>query len=200
MPTGDPTTATDTKDRDPDAKVKQLRRCAFAILALSLGVLVIRGADRPKNPKLVPPGGVIPSRTVPGFGEVGFKVAGPALATALTSRTRCALLASTTVQQQRGLMNRHDLGGYDGMIFRFDSPTTVGFYMKDTLIPLSIAWFNRTGQFLNGTTMVPCPKKTVTCPSYFADAPYSVAIEVRAGGLPELGIGPGSTITANGPC
>jgi uncharacterized membrane protein (UPF0127 family) len=196
VPAHDPTDPGDTTALN----VQRLRRVAWATFALALGVFLIRGADRPKNPRLIPADGVVPSRTVPGFGEVGFKVGGPARSTSLTARTRCALLAATTAQQQRGLMNRHDLGGYEGMIFRFDSPTTVGFYMKDTVIPLSIAWFNPAGAFLRSTTMPPCPTKIVTCPIYFANAPYSVAIEVRAGLLPQLGIGPGSTITVGGPC
>jgi uncharacterized protein len=159
------------------------------VLAIALGVLLIRHGGRTARP----PKAVLPSRVVPGFGEVGFKVTGPGALPAAT-RTHCALLATTDAQRARGLMNRHDLAGYDAMIFQFSRPTTVPFYMKDTLIPLSIAWFDPTGRFVNGTTMPPCPKTSLTCPTYAAIAPYSVAIEVAAGTLPQLAIGPGAQL------
>jgi uncharacterized membrane protein (UPF0127 family) len=180
--------------------IRQVAGAAWVVLAIGLVVFLIRGANRPANPKLIPPGGVIPSRVVRDFGEVAFKVSGPTVPGPLAARRHCALLASTPAQQQKGLMNRHDLAGYEGMIFQFEELTTVPFFMRDTLIPLSIAWFDPTGKFLNTTTMLPCPKTSATCPTYSAISPYSVAIEVRAGGLPQLGIGPGAKIAVGGPC
>jgi uncharacterized protein len=180
--------------------LRWVARAAWVVLAIGVAVFVIRGANRPADPKLIPPGAVIPSRAVKGFGEVAFKVSGPAVPGPVATGQHCALLATTPAQQQKGLMNRHDLGGYEGMIFRFDRPATVAFFMKDTLIPLSIAWFDSTGRYLNSTTMLPCPKISRTCPTYAAISPYSVAIEVRAGGLPQLGIGPGAKIAVGGPC
>jgi uncharacterized membrane protein (UPF0127 family) len=185
----------------PMAGRATVRRAAVAggaaclVLAIALGGVLIRAADRPSARP-----GTVPSRSVPGFGEVSFKVAGPAVPASLANRTRCALLATTEAQQRRGLMNRRDLAGYEGMIFQFNRPTTVPFFMKDTLIPLSIAWFDPTAKFLNSATMSPCPKTSLTCPVYSAVAPYSVAIEVRAGVLSQLGIGPGATIALGGPC
>ncbi len=170
------------------------------VLALALTTFLIRGANRPEDPRLLPAGSSIPSRRMPGFGEIGFTVGGPGPVPAEGRHTYCGLLAATTAQRQKGLMNRHDLAGYDAMVFRFDRPTTVAFYMKDTLIPLSIAWFDPVGRYLDATSMSPCPKTTVTCRLYSAGAPYTLAVEVRAGALPQLGIGPGSTITVGGPC
>jgi uncharacterized membrane protein (UPF0127 family) len=171
-----------------------------AVIVLALGVFLVQGANRPRRPELLPAGAAIPARGVAGFGEVGFRVENPFIPAALAGRTRCALLAATTSQRSEGLMHRRDLAGYDGMVFEFDGPTTDGFYMKDTVIPLSIAWFSQGGRFVSSTTMPPCPKSTASCPVYSAAAPYSVAIEVAAGRLPGLGIGPGSAITVGGPC
>jgi uncharacterized protein len=190
--------------RDPTRRAAThrdwVRRAAWLVFVLALTTFLLRGADRPRDPRLLPAGSSIPSRRVPGFSEIGFVVGRlPPVPTA-GRHTFCALLATTAAQQQKGLMNRRDLAGYDGMVFRFDRPTTVSFYMKDTLIPLSIAWFDSGGRYLNALSMAPCPKSAVTCRLYRADAPYTVAIEVRAGGLPQLGIGPGSTITVGGPC
>src|SRR5207253_5731136 len=102
-------------------------------------------------------------------------------------------------QRDAGLMFRHDLAGYDGVIFRWTEPTTEQFWMKNTLLPLSIAWFDQSGRFVSATDMVPCPKNA-NCPLYGAAAPYTIAIEVMKGGLGGLGVGPNSTIHVGGPC
>ena len=172
----------------------------MAAIVLAFGVFLVDGANRPPRPQLLPAGAIAPARGVKGFGEVGFVVGSPFLPAALAGRTRCALLASTAAQRSQGLMNRRDLAGYQGMVFEFDGPTTGGFYMKDTVIPLSIAWFDQAGRFVSSTTMLPCPKAVASCPVFFAAAPYTLAIEVGAGHLSGLGIGPGSTITVGGPC
>jgi uncharacterized membrane protein (UPF0127 family) len=111
----------------------------------------------------------------------------------------CALLANTEPERERGLMNRRDLGGYDGMIFGFPHADRVGFYMKDTVIPLSIAWFDPAGRFVSAADMVPCPPGE-DCPLYYPAAAASTAIEVERGHLAGLGIGPGATISVSGPC
>ena len=54
----------------------------------------------------------------------------------------CMLLAATQAQHNRGLMQVTDptLGGYDGMVFRFDTDVKDRFYMRNTPMPLSIAF------------------------------------------------------------
>jgi uncharacterized membrane protein (UPF0127 family) len=96
-------------------------------------------------------------------------------------------------------MNRRDLGGYDGMIFHFPQAGRVAFYMKDTLIPLSIAWFDPSGRFVSATDMSPCPPG-MNCPLYYPAADASTAIEVEQGHLAGLGIGSGAAISVGGPC
>jgi hypothetical protein len=71
--------------------------------------------------------------------------------------------------------------------------------MKDTLIPLSIAWFDAAGRYVSETDMTPCGSATI-CPLYHAAAPYTVAVEVAKGGLGHLGIGAGSSLTVGGSC
>ncbi|MDQ4132945.1 MAG: DUF192 domain-containing protein [Actinomycetota bacterium] len=122
---------------------------------------------------------------VPGFGEIAFRIDGGTL--------RHALLADTTEQHSRGLMNRTDLAGYDGMLFRFPSDTTGTFYMLNTPLPLSIAWFDADGRFVSATDMEPCLNRS-DCPTYAASGPYRYALEVPQGDLAELGIGPGSRL------
>ena len=127
-----------------------------------------------------------------GFGEVAFRVQSSAA-------VRCALLAETARQQAQGLMNRTDLSGYDGMLFVFSSDTTSDFYMKDTPLPLSIAWFDSNGRLVSTTDMEPCLGGG-SCPLYGAAGPYRYALEVPKGRLPSLGITPGAVITVGGPC
>jgi len=185
------------------------RLLAWAIaVVFVLGLLsfIAKGADQPADPYLktsatsVPavPVTTLPIVTVPvrrtavsGFGEVAFRVAsGPEL---------CALLARTAQQQAQGLMKRTDLAGHVGMLFVFDSDTNETFYMRNTPMPLSIAWFDAAGRFVSSTDMAPCADRP-DCPTYAAARAYRYALEVPRGGLPSLGIGPGSSITVGAAC
>ncbi|HWE54627.1 MAG TPA: DUF192 domain-containing protein [Acidimicrobiales bacterium] len=110
------------------------------------------------------------------------------------------LEAVTAAEQGHGLMDRTSVAPYAGMAFVFDSPSTDLFYMKDTLIPLSIAWFRADGRFIDATEMPPCPPVTAICPTYSAAAPYTLAVEVPEGRLAAMGIGPGATVHLGGTC
>ena len=171
--------------------VHWLRWAAVAVLVLSLLALVVQGAGTTKRPSL---DGATGSR-VTGFAQIAFTVRS---ATG-TNRRFCGLLALTAAQQDRGLMNRTNLAGYDGMVFQFAQPTTVEFYMKDTVIPLSIAWFDANGSFVSSTDMTPCPSQD-DCKLYAAASPYTDALEVPEGGLGRLGIGTGTALTVGGSC
>ena len=131
---------------------------------------------------------------VAGFGQVGYRIS------TMPGAARCALLAETSAQQEQGLMNRTDLAGFDGMLFVFASPVTYGFWMKDTPLPLSIAFFDASGRFVSSTDMAPCIGRGDSCPSYAAAGAYKFALEVAQGGLGALGIGPGSVLTSGGAC
>lgn len=108
----------------------------------------------------------------------------------------CVLVAATDAQRQRGLMDVTDaeLGGHAGMIFVFDGDTSGGFWMKDTKIPLSIAFADAGGTVVSTADMVPCPPNEASCPVTNASAPYRTALEVPVGALPALGIRPGSRL------
>jgi uncharacterized membrane protein (UPF0127 family) len=103
-------------------------------------------------------------------------------------------LAATEPERERGLMQVTGLGGADGMLFRFGTDQSTAFWMKDTVIPLSIAFFQKGGAFVSATDMEPCSPSAPGCRTYPADAPYSDAIEVPKGGLAALGIGPSSRL------
>jgi len=107
----------------------------------------------------------------------------------------CLLLAETQTQHNRGLMQVTDptLGGYDGMLFRFAQDTSAEFYMRNTPMPLSIAFIGADGSVGSTTDMAPCADEA-GCPLYDAAGPYRTAIEVPQGNLPKLGIEQGVTV------
>ena len=107
-------------------------------------------------------------------------------------------LADDRQERARGLMGVTDLGGLDGMVFRYDDPDRRTFWMKNTLLPLSIAFVGEDGSVVGSADMTPC--RADPCPSYGPDEPFVVAIEVEQGRLAELGIGPDSTIELIGDC
>jgi uncharacterized protein len=117
------------------------------------------------------------------------------------TRDFCVLVADDEPKRERGLMDVDSLGGYDGMLFRFGSPTKAQFYMFQTRLPLSIAFFADGGKFVSSTDMPPCTaSRPGDCPLYDAAAPYLDALEVPMGGLAALGIGAGSSIATGPAC
>lgn len=104
----------------------------------------------------------------------------------------CLWLADDPSARGRGLMQVTDLGGLDGMAFRYAGPHTGSFTMRNTVMPLSIVFFDADATYLDAFDMQPCEAEP--CPSYPTPANFVVAVEVPQGGLAELGIGPGSTL------
>ena len=64
-------------------------------------------------------------------------------------------VAVTDDDRSRGLMHRKSLGANDGMLFIFDEPGYHSMWMKDTLIPLSVAFLDANGVILNILDMEP---------------------------------------------
>ena len=83
-------------------------------------------------------------------------------------------------------MGQDDLDGYEGMIFRFPSEEHRSFWMRNTSIPLSIAFFDAGGAFVSATDMEPCGDRP-DCPSYSSGGPAQFALEVPQGRLPAAG-------------
>lgn len=111
----------------------------------------------------------------------------------------CLLAATTEQQRARGLMEvtDPDLGGYDGMIFEYPDPVDGAFYMRNTPMPLSIAYFDATGAFVSATDMTPCDD-VERCPTYPAASPFRYAVEVPEGVLSDVGIAEGSSVAVTG--
>jgi uncharacterized membrane protein (UPF0127 family) len=86
-------------------------------------------------------------------------------------------VAKTSAQRTRGLMNR-TRAPEDGMLFVFPDPTTGGFWMKNTLVPLSIVFFDSAGKRVRKLSMAPC--RDDPCRIYNPGRRYRFALELPA--------------------
>lgn len=84
-------------------------------------------------------------------------------------------------ERAQGLMGVEDFGDLDGMLFVFPEESFAGFGMKDTLVPLDIAFFDQEGILVDALTMEPC--ETDPCPVYLASGSFAWALETPAGSL-----------------
>lgn len=98
-------------------------------------------------------------------------------------------------QRARGLMQRTELAAGEGMIFLFPGRSTVGFWMKGTLIPLSIAYVDGD-RVVSVHEMTPCTADP--CPDYPPAGPYTAAVEAPGGFFPQHRVGPGTRMTITG--
>lgn len=96
-------------------------------------------------------------------------------------RTMLLAIADNPSLRAQGLMEVTNLGDLDGMLFfwRHDGDA---FWMKNTLIPLDIVWFNEDGTYKDRASMVPCTEDP--CPTYAPDdLDFRFAIEAPTGTL-----------------
>ena len=101
-------------------------------------------------------------------------------------------LALTSAQRQRGLMFRRK-APLDGMLFVFREDTSGGFWMKNTLVPLTIVFFDRTGKRVRKLSMRPCRKDP--CAIYDPGRRYRFALELLASDTrPAARLGPRSEL------
>jgi uncharacterized membrane protein (UPF0127 family) len=190
------------RNMGPDQERKLLdrtRRAAFVMVALSIIGWLIVGANTPSKPRLVPPTGHVREAGVSIFGATSFTVQAGSGLTA-NRKTMCALLASTSAQQEAGMMDQTSFHGYSGLVFAYPRPTDPVFYMQHTTLALSIAWFDSGGNYIASENMAPCPLATSECATYQAGQNFKWALEVPKGHLAALGIGNGSVLQLNGPC
>lgn len=103
-------------------------------------------------------------------------------------------VADTEATQQTGLMNRFSLPPDHGMLFVFPVARPQAFWMKDTYIPLSVAFVDSQGRILNIEDMRPQDEST-----HWSQGPALYAIEMLKGWFVDHGIGPGDVVEGLAP-
>jgi uncharacterized membrane protein (UPF0127 family) len=98
-------------------------------------------------------------------------------------------VARTPEQQERGLMFRRSLGADRGMIFPYDPPQVVAFWMKNTLIPLDMVFIRADGRIARIATATPLSLEAVP-----SGEPVASVLEIRGGRATQLGIREGDRV------
>lgn len=96
-------------------------------------------------------------------------------------------VAQTPEQQATGLMFRKTMGTNEGMLFIFDEPRQQCFWMKNTLLPLSVAFIADDGGVVNVDDMKP-----QTLDSHCSTKPVRFVLEMNVGWFDKRGIKAGS--------
>lgn len=99
-------------------------------------------------------------------------------------------VATDEEQRSRGLMFRKSLPRDEGMLFVFEDPGYYAMWMKNTLIPLSVAFVDREGVILNIADMQP-----QTLDSHLANGPALYAIEANLGWFASHQVRAGDKVT-----
>ena len=105
-------------------------------------------------------------------------------------------IADTTAERRHGLKGRQSLPERAGMLFRYADDARGSFWMKDTLIPLSIAFLDAGGRLLVILDMEPC--RADPCQVYDPGISYRTALEVNRGTFDRLGIAVGDVVRVEG--
>ena len=102
-------------------------------------------------------------------------------------------IAAEVGARERGLMERGALEPDAGMLFVFDAPQYLSFWMLNTYIPLDLAFIREDLIISSVDTMAP-----LTAAPHVSVEPVAYALEVAAGEFKRRGIGPGDRVTISG--
>ena len=99
-------------------------------------------------------------------------------------------LAVTSEQREIGLMFRKDMPQNEGMLFIFENPSRLCFWMKNTLLPLTAAFVAYDGTIVNLENMKP-----QTTESHCSAKPVRFVLEMNQGWFAKKGIKPGTKLS-----
>jgi uncharacterized membrane protein (UPF0127 family) len=100
-----------------------------------------------------------------------------------------AEVADNFVTRMQGLMHRPSMGANEGMLFIFDEPGIQCMWMKNTIIPLSVAYIADDGSIVNIEDMKP-----QTEDSHCTKKPVRFALEMNLGWFGSKGLRPGAKL------
>lgn len=113
----------------------------------------------------------------------------PTIELTINGHRLTAEVAATVAARTVGLMRRFSLRPDHGMLFVFDAPQLLAFWMKDTYVPLSIAFIGADGRILNIEDMAPQTERT-----HDSRGPALFALEMKKGWFAQLGIAAGDRV------
>lgn len=150
-----------------------------AALAMTLAALLFAscGDDDSGPPTTTPSRDALPTAEIALRGEGG------------ASARLTVEIAATQAARERGLMFRESLPENRAMLFVFATDQHGGFWMKDTRIPLTIAYLDSAGRVLELREGVPF-EVTALLPAQ----PYRYALEVNSGWFERHSLGVGSVV------
>ncbi len=103
-----------------------------------------------------------------------------------------AEVADTTAERSRGLMFREELAPDAGMLFVFDPPRRVSFWMKNTYISLDMLFIDAGGRIVHIAERT----EPETLDPHGPDRPVHAVLEINGGLADRLGIRPGDEVRA----
>ncbi len=108
------------------------------------------------------------------------------------TRLRFAVeVADDEVERARGLMFRDRLPRFGGMLFVYETPRPVAFWMKNTLIPLDMLFFDAAGRLVRVHENA-VPGDLTSIPG--GETPVRFVLEINGGAARDLGIAPGAEL------
>jgi uncharacterized membrane protein (UPF0127 family) len=134
--------------------------------------------------------------TLPADAQVRFKRGAVTFAQNAKRVTLQVEVADTAASRAQGLMHRPRLAENAGMLFIFDEPGHWGFWMKNTLIPLSIAFIDQDWRIVDIVDMDVAPDPTAgPFTIYESKKPFRYALEVNQGLFKRKSLGIGASGT-----
>lgn len=98
-------------------------------------------------------------------------------------------IAATQEQQERGLMFRRDLPADKGMLFPYDPPREVAFWMKNTVIPLDILFIGPEGRIVKMVEAQPLDQTPLP-----SGQPVKAVLEIKGGLAASAGLATGDQV------
>lgn len=129
--------------------------------------------------------GIAPADAQPGRPSSGL----PTTRLSIGAHTLTAEVAANDEHRSTGLMHRFSLPPDHGMLFVFESVRPLSFWMRNTYIPLSIAFIDAQGRILNIEDMAPQDER-----STWSAGPALYALEMKKGWFAQKGIKAGDRV------
>lgn len=125
----------------------------------------------------------------------GCPLARDGLTVELKARQFTVEIADDDAERAKGLMFRDEMDASHGMLFVFEASEPQAFWMRNTLIPLDIMYFDGDKRFVSAHYRVPtCKHGGDRCPSYPSAGDARYVLELNAGVGAALTLQPGDVL------